>query len=62
MCGAQCPEEADLGRHRTTYHKLGTFSDDLEVEIFWCDVCPLTYRTKADLEVHMGVCHEEGFQ
>ena len=58
-CGAQCPEEADLGRHRTTYHELGTVSQDLGVEIFWCDVCPITFRSQAKLTEHISICHDE---
>ena len=59
MCGAQCPEEADLGMHRTTYHELGTFNAELGIEIFWCDVCPITCRSKVDLDFHIRGCHEE---
>ena len=59
LCGAQCPEEADLGRHRTTYHGQGTFNEELGIEIFWCDVCPLTCRSKVQLDFHIRGCHEE---
>ena len=38
MCVAQCPEEADLGMQRTTYHGLGTFNEEPGIEIFWCDI------------------------
>ena len=62
VCGAQCPQEDDLGRHRTTYHELGTFSEDLGMEIFWCDICPITTRSKSDLDVHIGCCHQDGYK
>ena len=50
ICGAQCPEEDDLGRHRTTYHGLGTMNKQLRL-IFWYDVCPLTFNCKYELDV-----------
>ena len=56
-CGAQCPDKNSLGRHKTKYHKLGTLSEDLEVELFWCDVCPLSYRSYAEFEYHRRGCH-----
>ena len=61
ICGAQCPEEDDLGRHRTTYHGLGTMNKEVGL-IFWCDVCPLTFSSKSELDDHVGVCHAEEFQ
>ena len=60
-CGAQCPEEADLGPHRTTYHELGTFSNEHGVEIFWCDVCTITFRNQEKLKDHIRVCHEGNY-
>ena len=60
FCGAQCPDEASLGRHRTTYHELGTFSKELGVEFFYCDICPSNYRSKVELRVHMCY-HDEEF-
>ena len=57
VCGAQCPDKNSLGRHKTKYHKLGTLSEDLEVELFWCDVCPLSYRSYAEFEYHRRGCH-----
>ena len=59
QCGAQCPEEEDLARHRTTYHGLGTWSPELSIELFWCDICPLTLKSIAELDAHIGCCHEE---
>ena len=51
-CGAQCTEEADLGRHGTTYHGVGTVSQD-----------PLTFRRKSEIDDNNGVCHvEDGLQ
>ena len=58
-CGAQCTEEADLGRHRTTYHVVGTVSEDLGFEVYWCDICPLTFRRSSEIYDLNGVCHEE---
>jgi len=60
-CGAKSQEEADLGHHRTTYHELGTFSNKHGVEIFWCDVCPITFRSKENLNDHIGVCHSGNY-
>jgi len=60
-CGAQCPQEADLGHHRTTYHELGTFSQKLRSELWWCDMCPVTYRSQAKLKDHIRICHEGYF-
>ena len=61
-CGAQCPEEADLGHQRTMYHDLGTFSQELSIEIWWCDMCPVTSRSQAQLKDHIRICHEGYFQ
>ena len=58
ICGAQCPSKEDLGRHRITHHAIGTWNEDLGVEIFWCDVCPLTFECKEELEYHIEGCHE----
>ena len=60
LCGAQCPMEEDLGMHRTTYHEAGTFSAEFGAEIFWCDVCPLTFRCKSLLDSHINGCHGDG--
>ena len=57
-CGAQSPEEEDLGRQRITYHELGTVSQDLGVKIFWCDVCHITFRSQDKLTDHISICHE----
>ena len=59
LCGAQCPEKASLARHRTRYHKLGTFSEELQQELYWCDVCPYNHRTYLEVEVHMKCCHNK---
>ena len=59
VCGAQCPLEEDLARHRTTYHELGTFNERFGMDIFWCDICPITCINKSDLDVHIRCCHEE---
>ena len=58
-CGAQCPVESVLGRHRTLYHKLATFSKEMKVELYWCDVCPFNFRTYEEFEYHMKAFHEE---
>ena len=60
-CGAQCPDEATLGRHRTIYHDVGTFSKELGVDFFYCDVCPSNYRSRAELRGHISCTHDEEF-
>ena len=57
VCGAQCADECELGRHRTKYHYLETFSAEFESEFFYCDICPLNYRTIAELKLHRIECH-----
>ena len=58
VCGAQCSDEAGLGDHRTYYHKLGTYSENLGVELFWCDVCPLNFKSSPELDEHLRGCHK----
>ena len=53
------PQEGQSWRQRTTNRELGTFSDDISLETFWCVVCPLTYESKDDLELHVDMCHTE---
>ena len=38
VCGAQCVDKSDLGRHRTTYHRMGSVCKETGNEIFWCDM------------------------
>ena len=57
QCGAQCKNVDDLGRHRTTYHGLGTFSDDHGQERFWCDTCNVNFETDNQLRTHVGELH-----
>ena len=57
ICGAQCANESDLGRHRTTYHSIGSICKDTGKEIFWCDMCPLNFQSKDKLCHHFKYCH-----
>ena len=61
QCGAQCHDISDLGRHRTTYHSLGTLSTEHEHELFWCDVCPLNFKSRIQLQFHVGEFHWNHF-
>ena len=54
--GAQCTDEASLGDHGTYYHKLGTYSENIGIELFWCDVCPLNFKTSPELDNHLRGC------
>ena len=56
-CGAQCKDIGDLGRHRTTYHGLGTFSAIHGQIRFWCDVCNLNFGSGNQLRTHVGGFH-----
>ena len=58
VCGAQSSDEASLGDHRTYYHKLGTYSENLGIELFWCDVCPLNFKSSPELDDHLRGCHK----
>ena len=61
QCGAQCQDIGDLGRHRTTYHALGTLSTECDNELFWCDVCPLNFKSRIQLQFHVGEFHWNQF-
>ena len=52
ICGAQCENESDLGRHRTHYHSLGTYSEEFRRELFWCDVCSIYFGSDVELQSH----------
>ena len=45
------------GRPRQT--RQVTFNEELGIDIFFCDLSPITCRCKADLAVHNQGCHEE---
>ena len=47
---------------RSNAHELGIVGKDIGFEVFWCDVCPLTFRRKSDLYDHIRVCHEEEYK
>ena len=57
VCKAECKDEGDLARHRTAYHQLGTWSGTQSKEIYWCNVCPLTYERLDQLEFHKRGFH-----
>ena len=57
QCSAKCTDGGDLKRHRTTYHELGTWCHISGKELFWCDVCPLNYESKIELEFHRRGFH-----
>ena len=57
VCGAQCADDSGLGRHRTKYNYLGTCKAEAETELFYCDICPLNYKTFAELKFHRIGCH-----
>ena len=61
QCGAQCQNISDLGRHRTTYHQLGTLSTENQQERFWCDVCPLKFESQVQLQFHTRGFHVKHF-
>ena len=48
----QCTSVSDLRRDRTTYHEIGTWCNVQGKELFWCEVCPLYYESKIDLDFH----------
>ena len=57
-CGAKCRDVDDLERHCQTYHCLGNLvPDELEHTLFRCDICPLYFKKKIDLEFHARGCH-----
>lgn len=57
MCGAKCTSVSDLRRHRTTYHEIGTWCNVHGKELFWCEVWPLYYERKIDLDFHRRGFH-----
>ena len=56
-CDAKCEDTEDLKRHRTTYHCVEFVNDEFEPELFQCDICPLYYMKKIDLDFHKRGCH-----
>ena len=52
------PSDRRSWKAQTTYHELGTMTDDLGL-VFWCDVCNLSFRNKPHLDVHIRGCHAE---
>ena len=56
-CGAQCVDKCDLGRHRTTYHNMGSVCKVTKKEVFWCNMCPMNFPRKPELHHHMEDCH-----
>ena len=57
LCGAKCTDGDDLARYITTYHELGTWCPIQEKQLFWCDVCPLYYESRIDLQFHRRGFH-----
>ena len=56
-CDAKCTNTDDLKRHRTTYHCLEFVNAEIETELFQCDICPLYYKKKIDLDFHKRGWH-----
>ena len=57
FCEAKCQDSGDLKRHWTTYHCPETALEEFESGQFQCDICPLNYTQKRDLEFHERECH-----
>ena len=71
--GAQCLEESDLGQHRTTYHKMGSFDNEEEwnemtnqvnsnypdEDLYWYDFCGMQFGTLGGLQTHIRSVHQE---
>ena len=57
-CDANCRDEDDLERHFQSYHRLENLvPDEFETTLFRCDICPLFFKKKIDLEFHARGCH-----
>ena len=56
-CCAKCRDSEDLERHWTIYHYSDDVPQEHESECFQCDICPLNYIRKIDLEFHKRGCH-----
>ena len=57
-CGAKCRDGDDLKRHLAMYHH---FPPEIRSDQFQCDICPLSYTKKIDLDFHRRGCHWEEF-
>ena len=58
VCGAKCCDTEDLERHSEIYHWLKRQEIEvLESCQFQCEICPLNYKLKRDLDFHVRGCH-----
>ena len=57
-CGAECRDNDDLRRHLQIYHPIESPKhQEVERDQFECDICPLTYKKKVDLDFHKRGFH-----
>ena len=54
-CGAEYISLEEWGRHMKTFHSTKTTEE--EPEAYCCDICPLHFKRKVDLEFHKRGCH-----
>ena len=56
-CGAECRDNDDLRRHSLMYHTMESEPQEIEKDKFLCDICPLIYKKKVDLDFHKRGFH-----
>ena len=57
ICQARCNDMHDLERHLATFHYIESKLEVLDGDCFQCDLCPLNYKKRIDLDFHKRGYH-----